>query len=72
MTHNEAADAIMEVMQNFVNAERKKIWELAHKQIVKKLKDYVRHHNTCKICLSPPKHVRPCSCGLDETLKGYQ
>jgi len=26
MTNNEAADAIMEVMQEFVNVERKKVW----------------------------------------------
>ncbi len=32
MTHEDAVDAIMEVMQDFVNAERKKVWELALKK----------------------------------------
>jgi len=32
MTHTETVDAIMEVMQNFVNAEREKIWRLVTKQ----------------------------------------
>lgn len=43
MTHNEAADAIMEVMQEFVDSERLKIWDL-HKAWREKAGRFIQHY----------------------------
>lgn len=39
-------------------------------QLVKGLKNHGSHDPNCKLCLGPPKHVRPCGCGFDEALNG--